>query len=50
MTITKTFTIDISKHFINCNLEEIRGIVYNNKKKSYNEIKDIILKKISWTF
>ena len=47
---SKTSTIDISKHLINFNLEEIRGIVYDNKRKSNEEIKKIILKKLAWTF
>ena len=43
-------TININSHLINFNLEEIRGIIYDNKGKSNEEIKNIILEKISFTF
>ena len=43
-------SISFKHHLINCNLEEIRGIIYKNKDKDDNEIKNIILEIVSLTF
>ena len=48
--LKKNIKIDISQHLVNFNLEEIRAIVYNNRNKSYEEIKTEVFKKIVPTF
>ena len=46
----KSYSIDLNNHLINFNLDEIRGIIYDNKGKNNEEIKKIIFQKISKIF
>ena len=46
----KSIKIDFSNHLVNFSLEEIRAIVYNNREKNDDEIKNEIYKKIVPTF
>ena len=42
----KELSIDLSKELINCDLEEIQGIIYKNKVSNPNRNKDIYIEKI----
>ena len=48
--LNKKNKINITSHLVNFSLEEVRAIIYENKGKTFEDIKSIILNKIVPTF